>query len=154
MQTPSKPVEEGSTARVAPLEDRQLAHGVLRLVVGLNILVHGLVRVGAPGAFADGIVQGFASTPLPEWSVRPFALVLPFAELAVGLLILLGLKLRLALVAGGVLIAMLTFGESLRQQWNTVGLQLIYALAYSALLARASDARFTVDGLLAGRRAR
>ncbi|MCE9669002.1 DoxX family membrane protein [Myxococcus stipitatus] len=145
---------ERTAARVSALDDRQLAHGVLRLVLGLNILTHGLVRVAAPGAFADSLVQGFTGTPLPEWTVRPFALVLPFVELAVGLLILLGLRLRLALVAGGALIAMLTFGESLRQQWNTVGLQLLYALAYFVLLSRASDARLTLDGLLAGRRTR
>lgn len=129
-------------------EDRQLAHGVLRLVLGTNIAVHGLVRVGAPGRFADTLAQGFAATSLPEWSVRAFAMALPFLELAVGLCILLGFRLRLALVLGGALIAALTLGESLRQEWSTVGLQLVYALAYSVLLSRAADARLTVDGLL------
>lgn len=134
------------------LSDRQLAHAVLRLVFGTNITVHGLVRVGAPGSFADALVQGFANTPLPEWSVRAFAVGLPFVELAVGLCILLGLRLRLALVAGGVVLASLTFGECLRQEWSAVGLHLSYALAYYVLLSRAADARFTVDGLLRSRR--
>lgn len=132
-------------------EDRQLAHAVLRLVLGTNIAVHGVVRVGAPASFADSLVQGFAGTPLPEWSVRAFATSLPFLELAVGLCILLGFRLRLALVLGGALMASLTLGESLRQQWSTVGLQLVYALAYYVLLSRAADARLTVDGLLRAR---
>lgn len=133
------------------LGDRQLAHGVLRLVFGTNLTVHGLVRVGSPGSFADALVQGFAHTPLPEWSVRAFAMGLPFVELAVGLCILLGLRLRFALVAGGLVLASLTFGECLRQEWSAVGLHLSYALAYYVLLSRAADARFTVDGLLRSR---
>ncbi|QSQ13470.1 DoxX family membrane protein [Myxococcus landrumensis] len=150
------PMQDEATRNPAPhgarLEDRHLAHGVLRLVLGLNIAVHGAVRVSAPGAFADTLVQGFAGTLLPGWSVRVFALGLPFIELGVGLAILLGVRLRASLVAGGLVIAMLTFGESLRQQWSTVGLQLGYALAYFVLLLRAADARFTVDGWLASSR--
>jgi thiosulfate dehydrogenase [quinone] large subunit len=132
--------------------DRQLAHAVLRLVLGVNITMHGLVRVGDPRAFAEGLAQGFANTPLPAWSVRAFALAVPFVELVVGLCILLGLRLRLALVIGGAFMASLTFGESLRQQWSTVSIHLSYALVYYVLLSRAEDARFTLDGLLRSRR--
>ncbi|AKF84678.1 hypothetical protein MFUL124B02_02860 [Myxococcus fulvus 124B02] len=139
-------------ASTGPWEDRQLAHGVLRLILGINIGLHGLTRVGAPGAFADGIVKNFADSPLPEWSVRAYALGLPFVELAVGVGILLGLRLRWVLTLGALLMSTLTFGESLRQQWSTVGLHLSYALAYYILLARAADARLTVDGWLASRR--
>lgn len=135
----------------APLSDAQLAHGVLRLVFGTNLTVHGLVRVGSPGSFADALVPAFAHTPLPEWSVRAFATGLPFVELAVGLCILLGLRLRVALTLGGAVLASLTFGECLRQEWSAVGLHLSYALAYYVLLSRAADARFTVDGLLRSR---
>jgi thiosulfate dehydrogenase [quinone] large subunit len=136
-----------------PLTDSQLAHGVLRLVFGTNITVHGLVRIGSPGGFAEALVPAFANTPLPEWSVRAFAMGLPFVELAVGLCILLGLRLRAALTLGGAVLASLTFGECLRQEWSAVGLHLSYALAYYVLLSRAADARFTVDGLLRSRHA-
>ncbi|NMO16472.1 DoxX family membrane protein [Pyxidicoccus fallax] len=147
LQTPAPHDAAASHAR-----DRQLAHAVLRLVLGVNITLHGLVRVGAPGAFADTLVKNFAETPLPEWSVRAFALSVPFVELIVGLCILLGLRLRLALVVGGAFMASLTFGESLRQQWSTVSIHLSYALVYFVLLSRVSDARFTLDGLLGSRR--
>ncbi|MFP2928594.1 DoxX family membrane protein [Pyxidicoccus sp. 3LG] len=152
-QAPAVRTSADTESQEAPSRDRQLAHGVLRLVLGTNITVHGLVRVGSPGAFADTLVQGFANTPLPEWSVRAFALATPFLELAVGLCILLGLRLRLALFVGGAFMAALTFGESLRQQWSNVGGHLSYALAYYFLLSRASDARLTIDGLLRSRRA-
>ncbi|AKV00578.1 hypothetical protein AKJ09_07241 [Labilithrix luteola] len=126
-------------------KDYELGHLVLRVVVGVNILGHGLARIGSPGAFADALTHDFASTPLPSWSVRLFALTLPFLEFAVGLLVLLGLRLREALLAGGAIIAALTLGMTLRQQWEVVGLQLIYGLAYAALLAGARHARFTLD---------
>ena len=75
--------------------DRQLAYGILRLTLGVNILVHGLVRLPELASFADGLVQAFAKTPLPSQMVRLFAFVLPFAETAVGLLLTLGLWTRL-----------------------------------------------------------
>lgn len=130
-----------------PVRDRdyELAHLVLRAIVGVNIFGHGLVRIGSAGAFADALTRDFASTPLPSWSVRLFALALPFLEFAVGLLVLLGFRLREALLAGAAIIAALTFGSTLRQQWEIVGFQLIYGLAYAALLAGARHARFTLD---------
>jgi len=38
------------------------------------------------------------------------------------------------LVAGSLLILALTFGTTLRQDWSTAGVQLIYAAIYAALL--------------------
>jgi uncharacterized membrane protein YphA (DoxX/SURF4 family) len=75
--------------------DRQLAYCVLRLTLGINILIHGLVRLPQLAPFADGLAQAFAKTPLPPQVVRLFAFVLPFAETFVGLLLTLGLWTRL-----------------------------------------------------------
>ena len=94
--------------------DRQLAYAILRLTLGVNILLHGLVRLPHFGSFADGLVQAFAKTPLPPQVVRPFVLVLPLAETVVGLLLKLGLWTRFALVGGGLLIAALAFA------WNQI----------------------------------
>lgn len=131
-----------------PWTDAQRAHLVLRLTLGANILVHGLVRIAHPGAFADATVRDFAQTPLPEWLVHLFALTVPPAELLIGLGVLLGLWLRSAVMLGGLLIAALMFGTCLRQAWEIAGIQLIYALAYYILAIRASDARLGLDGLL------
>ncbi|WP_239014552.1 DoxX family protein [Archangium violaceum] len=144
--------ESVSTTSRAALSDAALGHLVLRLVLGINIAMHGLTRVGDPAGFAQGIVNGFAQTPLPVWSVRLFGLVLPFLELVTGVGMLLGWRLRAFLLLGGVTIAALTFGTCLRQQWETAGLQLFYALAYAWLLHHAAEARFTVDSWLARRR--
>ncbi|WP_257447555.1 DoxX family protein [Archangium lipolyticum] len=118
---------------------------LLRLALGLNILVHGLVRIGNPTAFADTLVQLFANTWLPSPLVRLFALLLPFIETLLGALITLGLLTRTALFAGGLVMVSLIFGTALRSDWETLGLQMIYATLYSLLLATASFNGLSLD---------
>ena len=45
-----------------PLLDRKLAYLMLRFTLGLNILMHGFVRMPHLSAFADGMVKLFAET--------------------------------------------------------------------------------------------
>jgi len=79
--------------------------------------------------------------------VRLFAFVLPFAETLVGLLLTLGLWTRLALVSGGLLIIALVFGTALRTDWDTLGIQMIYAGIYYLLLVSRTYDRFSIDHL-------
>jgi RHS repeat-associated protein len=83
-----------------PTLDRKLAYLVLRFALGLSILMHGLVRLPHLAAFADATAKLFVATPLPTIIVRPFALTLVFLETAVGLLLVLGLWTRAALLLG------------------------------------------------------
>jgi thiosulfate dehydrogenase [quinone] large subunit len=115
--------------------------------LGINVLVHGLVRLPQLALFADGIVQAFAKTPLPPQVVHLFAFALPFAETFVGLLLILGLWTRLALVSGGLLIIALVFGTALRSDWDTLGIQMIYAAIYYLLLVSRIYDRFSIDQL-------
>ncbi|MDW5265298.1 MULTISPECIES: MauE/DoxX family redox-associated membrane protein [Acidobacteriaceae] len=122
-------------ATVFENDDQRLAYALLRIVVGLNLLMHGVSRMLAgPGTFAAHMVGQFAHAPLPVWSVWSFGMVLPAIEALLGLLLLIGLRTRAALVAASLLIMVLTFGSGLLQEWSTVGSQLIYALVYSVLL--------------------
>jgi len=114
--------------------DRRLAYGILRFTLGLNILLHGLTRIGTLGGFADGLVEGFADTVLPAAVVRLSAYVIVLAEVIIGVLLTVGYRTRGALVAGGVLMAALVFGTALRQEWGTLGTQMLYALIYFVLL--------------------
>lgn len=115
--------------------DQRLAYALLRIVVGLNLLMHGISRMLAgPGAFAAHMVGQFAHAPLPVWSVWSFGMVLPAIEALLGLLLMIGLRTRAALVAASLLIMVLTFGSGLLQEWAIVGTQLTYALVYSVLL--------------------
>lgn len=117
------------------LLDRRLAYAILRFTLGVNILIHGAVRLPVLRAFADGMVKLFAETPLPAFLVRPFATGLTIEETATGLLLMVGLWTRWALAIGGLAMASLIFGTALRSDWNTVGIQMLYAAIYAALLA-------------------
>lgn len=129
--------------------DRQLAYAVFRLTLGINILVHGAGRIFGPGAeaFATTTAAEFSKTALPLGMVHAFLIVLPFAELVLGVLSTLGLFTRWALTLGGLLIAALVFGTAMRSDWNTVGVQMIYAIAYYLLLVNRRYDRFSLDTL-------
>ena len=129
------------------LPDRRLAYLLLRLTLGINILLHGAVRLPALGAFVAGTVQQFADTPLPAVAVRLFGLSLPFLETAIGLLLIVGLWTRWALVAGALLIAALVFGTALRSDWETLSIQMIYAIIYYLLLTGRTYDYFALDTL-------
>jgi thiosulfate dehydrogenase (quinone) large subunit len=133
--------------------NRAWAHFVLRVVVGVNLAMHGVVRLLAgPGAFAERLASDFEDTALPRVLVVPFAHALPAVELVLGLAILLGVMQRAALISAGMLMALLTFGMALRQEWDVVALQLVYALAYYVLLARLHDDRTSAERWLQQRR--
>src|SRR5579863_831648 len=130
--------------------DRQLAYLIFRLTLGINILVHGAGRIFGPGAdaFATTTAAEFSKTALPAGLVHAFLFVVPFAELVLGVLTTLGLFTRWALLSGSLMIAVLVFGTAMRSDWNTVGVQMIYAITYYLLLVNRSYDRFSIDALL------
>jgi thiosulfate dehydrogenase (quinone) large subunit len=129
------------------MNDRALAHGLLRLTLGINLVVHGLVRVPRLAAFASGMARDFQATILPSALVHAFGFALPFAEAAVGVLIAIGLFQRAALAAGALMIASLVFGTALLQRWDTLTQQMVYALLYAALIATRSWDRWSLDAV-------
>jgi thiosulfate dehydrogenase [quinone] large subunit len=129
--------------------DVSLAYALLRLTMGINIGLHGITRIVAgTGTFEATLSKQFAGTVLPHLAVQAFGYVLPWAEAIIGLLLLFGAWTRVALIAGALVMAMLTFGTCLLQDWNVAGLQLIYSTVYFLLMAMARYNRFSLDGLL------
>jgi thiosulfate dehydrogenase (quinone) large subunit len=115
--------------------DFRVAHALARVGLGLNIALHGLVRLPHLRSFAEGLQQQFAATMLPGSMVLLTGFGIPIAEAIIGLLLLLGLFLRVALIAGLVLMFVLMAGVCLLQKWDIAGLQLNYVAYYAALLA-------------------
>ncbi len=129
--------------------DKALAYALLRFTLGLNIFMHGLSRILAgPAVFAGTLDKMFQETILAGWPVHAFGLALPWIETGVGLLLLLGLWTRVALTGGALLIAVLTFGMALRQDWAIAGIQLNYAAIYAALLAFLHWDRYSLDTIV------
>lgn len=77
------------------------AYLLLRLAIGASMFGHGLVRLPKLNAFSDWMVGSFEKSILPQALVVPFSYVLPIAEFTVGLLLILGLFTRQALIGGG-----------------------------------------------------
>lgn len=129
--------------------DGVVAYTLLRLTLGTNIAMHGLSRLTAgPNAFADKLLKQFAPSSLPPILVHLFGQALPWVECLFGLLLLLGLRTRAALIGGASLILVLTFGSSLVQDWQAASIQLTYAAVYAALLGLLRFNRWSLDALM------
>jgi len=140
---------DNTTDNPQQLRDRRAAYALLRIILGTNILMHGLSRLLAGSSqFATKLVPQFSHTPLPLSLVYSFGLVLPWTEALFGLLLVVGLRTRAALVGGSTLILMLTFGSALAQDWSAASIQLTYAAVYAALLFLISYNGWAVDALL------
>ena len=115
--------------------ERKLAYGLLRVTLGIDFSGHGVARLlHGDGAFAAGMVTMMAETPLPAGLVYGFGLVVPWGELGLGRLLIAGVWTRGALVGGAVLMMALMLGITLKQDWETAGLQLGYAVVLAGLL--------------------
>ncbi|HZD47133.1 MAG TPA: DoxX family membrane protein [Silvibacterium sp.] len=132
---------------VVDARNESLAYALLRLIVGMNMTMHGVSRLTAgPAQFAAKMTTQFSHSPLPSWSVWAFAMAVPPIEGLLGFLLLIGLRTRAALIAGLVWVLVLTFGSSLIQDWQAAQAQLTYALAYAALLFLLRFNAWSVDG--------
>ncbi len=124
------------------------AYVLLRVTLGLNICLHGVVRWSKGlHSFAESLAPLFANTSLPAWTVFDFGYALPALEAVVGATVLFGLGTRRALLAGSILMLVLMFGSSLREDWPTVGIQLTYSVVYCILIAGAQFNGFEIDRL-------
>ena len=125
-----------------------LAYGLLRLALGLNILLHGIVRWRAGRwAFGQSLMTDFANTPLPSKLVLAFGQTLPIAETLIGGLLVVGLFTLPALVAGTGLLIVLLFGTCLRADWPTATFQMVYVALYTALIGLIGANRFAIDSI-------
>jgi thiosulfate dehydrogenase [quinone] large subunit len=103
------------------------------------------------GGFAQGMLKQFEGTPMPSAIIHPFAIALPWVESLIGLMIILGLKTRIALVAGSLMMTMLTFGTMVRQDFQIAFLQLAYVIVFFMLLALRSWNLISIDSAITGR---
>src|ERR1017187_2930386 len=110
------------------------SYAALRFTLGTTFLFHGITRfVSGWSVFADQMVQNFHNTFLPDFMVRPFALSVPPVEVVLGTLLGVGLFTRWTLIAGGLWMIALVFGTTIRQDYSTVAVQLLYALLFFVL---------------------
>jgi thiosulfate dehydrogenase [quinone] large subunit len=117
--------------------DQRLAYLLLRLITGLDFFGHGFARIFTGthlAGFAHWMVGDMAKAPLPASLVLATGYAVPCVELAIGILLLLGLATRYALVLAMLLMMLLMFGVTMKQEWNIAGQQLLYGLVLAVLL--------------------
>ncbi len=96
----------------------------------------------------------FADTFLPVWALWATGTVIPIVELLTGALLLIGLRIREALIALGFVLIIVTFGHLLKEPLYAFHEHVIprLALMLFVLLLPAEEDQISLDALLASRR--
>lgn len=126
--------------------DIQVAYFVMRLMLGINLTFHGVMRpINGYSGFVEQWVPTFTDTFLPLPLVTFALYIIPAAELIVGVLMLLGLFTRFALIGGVMVFALLLAGHSVRENWGGNHLVMQYVLYYAFLFAFRSQNWLALD---------
>jgi thiosulfate dehydrogenase [quinone] large subunit len=131
------------------VNNKSLAYALLRIAFGINFAGHGLVRIyNGVDAFATTTAEHLAKSPLPHSLTFGFSYVIPFLESILGLVLILGIFTRAALVCGAVFMMLLTIGVASNQQWDIASQQLIYSIVFFLLLYLIEHNALAVDNSL------
>ena len=123
-----------------------------RLVLGLIFFMAGFWKVFRLGPLEHTrkYFLPFTDTFLPVWSLWVVGVTIPFVELIAGALLIIGLRVREALLALGVVLVIVTFGHLLKQplyEFHTHVIPRLLLLLFILILPREDD-RFSVDRFL------
>ena len=119
-----------------------------RLPIAVSALGHGIDRIPKIQVFSDHLVSQFSKSILPIKLVSLFSMTLPFIELGIGILLILGLFTRFACIVGLITMLALIFGSCLLEQWDNVLSQMLYGLYFVMLYYYAFYNRYSFDRLL------
>lgn len=110
----------------------------------------GIVALRNLGIWAGHLTEWFVkATPLPAALVRPYALAVPWVETSIGLLLLLGLWMRPALIASAAFLVSLCLGLMLQSKHEVVATNMVFLLATLVALGCEPDGRgWSIDALL------
>jgi uncharacterized membrane protein YphA (DoxX/SURF4 family) len=126
-----------------------------RLVLGLIFFMAGAMKVFQLGPLehARKYFLPFSDTFLPVWSLWAVGATIPWIELIAGALVILGLRMREALIALGCVLVIVTFGHLLHDALFNFSGHVIPRLALLLLLlwCPREDDRFSLDHLLTQR---
>lgn len=130
-----------------------------RGVLGFIFLMAGVYKVfqlGPLGHAQKLFVEPYADTFLPVWSLWAMGTVIPLVEFIAGVLVIIGLRTREALVMLGFILVVVTFGHLLKDPFYEFHTHVIprLALLLFVLMLPPSDDRFSLDQFLARRKVR
>ncbi len=117
-----------------------------RVFAGVNLFFHGFMRVlTGVGAWEITQAEAFVDTFLPMPLVHLALYTIPYVEVILGALIILGLFTRWALIGGLTFMLVLLFGHLVRQNWSGAHTVMHYGLYYWILLALLGQSWMALD---------
>ena len=105
-----------------------------RWVIGVVLLFAGIAKLGNVSGFVGYITSQFEKTWLPKAVLLPYAYALPFVEVTLGALLLLGIARNAVLFIAGLFFISLTFGQLLLSQPQVIFQNMIYTVITGAIL--------------------
>lgn len=130
--------------------------GVLMLVasVGKFILPSGAKFPQVKPEFYQYIEKTFGTSGLPGFMWQPFGHAIPWIELALGILLILGIARFWVGIGGALYMLGLAFGMMIARQHATVANNYIYFGLFAAYVILSRHDRFCVDSIFRRRPAR
>jgi uncharacterized membrane protein YphA (DoxX/SURF4 family) len=123
-----------------------------REILGLIFFMAGVYKVFSLGPLehARKYFLPFSQTFLPVWSLWATGTVIPIVEFLAGMMLIIGLRVREALIALGFVLVIVTFGHLVENPLYPFHEHVIprLALLVFVLLFPADDDRISVDYLL------
>ena len=119
--------------------DLPLAYFLVRITMGFHMIAHGGVRLPILSQFAAATRKNFAGVNLlglplfPDWLVTLICYAIPPVEFAIGILLVVGFKTRLATIVGNILMLVLMFGTVAQKNFATAHIMWWYVLIFAAL---------------------
>jgi uncharacterized membrane protein YphA (DoxX/SURF4 family) len=121
------------------------------LVLGLIFFMAGVYKVFqlGPVGHVQKYFLPFQDTFLPLWSLWAVGFTIPFVELIAGALVMVGWKTRYALIALGIVLAIVTFGHLLKEPLYPFHEHVIprLALLLFILVMPEEEDRISLDGI-------
>lgn len=141
--------------KISDPQARSLAVLFARLVLGLIFFMAGWYKVFqlTPAGHVEKFFLPFKTTFLPVWSLWAAGYSIPFIELGAGAMLLIGFKVRFALLSLGAVLVIVTFGHLLQEPLYPFHEHVIprLALLLFILVWPASDDQFGLDHLMQAR---
>src|SRR5215469_1894394 len=135
-------------------DHKEIGYALMRATMGVVFFFYGFEKFkGGVGNFVAGEQQEFADK-LPSALVTSFSYALPFAEVVIGGLLILGLFNTIALALAGLLMMALIFGVVMIPQPQVVANNTVFALVIFALQWLAEYNRYSLDRVIRGKPSR
>ncbi len=128
-----------------------------RLILGLIFFMVGFYKVFQIGPIEHAhnlFIEPYSKTFLPTWMLWIVGIIIPFIELVAGAFVILGFRIREALISIGFVLVIVTFGHLLKEPFYEFHTHVIprLALMIFILVLPSEDDRFSIDYFLIQRK--